>query len=126
MMCHVLVIEDEWLIGEHIEEIARGNGASSVDRAETERDAVNAALANPPALILSDVKLAEGTGPGAVWTIREQLGPCPVIFITGTPEACEPCDYAHAILGKPLQPSQIGEAFRAAVPGSDPAQPPAI
>ena len=60
-MCHVLVIEDEWIIGEHIEAIAREGGASSVDRAETEQEAIDAALANPPAVILSDVKLAEGT-----------------------------------------------------------------
>ncbi len=115
-MCHVLVIEDEWLIGEHIEAIAREGGASSVDRAETEQEAIDAALANPPAVILSDVKLAEGTGPKAVWAIRSRLGPCPVIFITGTPEACEPCDYAHAILDKPLQPHRIIDAFRAVVP----------
>ena len=115
-MCHVLVIEDDWLIAEHIEMIARESGASSVDRAETEQEAIDAALANPPAVILSDVKLAEGTGPNAVWTIREQLGPCPVIFITGTPEACEPCDYAHAILDKPLQPHSIIDAFRAVAP----------
>ena len=100
-MCHVLVIENEWLIGEHIEAIAREGGASLVDRAETEQEAIDAALANPLAVIISDVKLAEGTGPNAVWAIRKRLGPCPVIFITGTPEACEPCDSAYAILDKP-------------------------
>jgi CheY-like chemotaxis protein len=115
-MCHVLVIEDEWLIGEHIEAIALDAGATTVDRAETEQQAVAAAIASPPAVILSDVRLAEGTGPGAVATIRERLGPCPVIFITGTPEACEPCDYAHAILEKPLQPYSIAEAFRQVAP----------
>ena len=115
-MCHVLIIEDEWLIGEHIEVIAREHGASSVDRAETEQEAIAAAMANPPAVILSDVKLAEGTGPNAVQAIRAQLGPCPVIFITGTPEACEPCDYAHVILDKPLAPSKIIAAFRAVAP----------
>jgi len=115
-MCHVLIIEDEWLIGEHIEAIARDSGASSVDRAVSEREAVRAALAHPPAIILSDVNLAEGTGPAAVWAIRTHLGPCPVIFITGTPEACEPCDYAHAILNKPLEPLRIEQAFREVAP----------
>ena len=115
-MCHVLIIEDDWLIGEHIEALAREGGASSVDRAETEQDAINAALGNPPSVILSDVKLAEGTGPNAVLTIRSQIGSCLVIFITGTPEACEPCGYAHAILDKPLSPYKIIEAFRAVAP----------
>lgn len=115
-MCHVLVIEDEWLIGEQIEGIARDGGASSVDRAETEQEAIAAALAHPPAVILSDVKLADGTGPSAVWTIRSRIGPCPVIFITGTPEDCKPCDYAHAILDKPLQPHRIMSVFREIAP----------
>lgn len=115
-MCHVLIIEDDWLIGEDIESIARDGGATSVDRAETENEAVAAALAHPPAVILSDVKLAQGTGPNAVWSIRAQLGECPVIFITGTPDACEPCDYAHAILAKPLRPAEISAAFKTAAP----------
>lgn len=115
-MCHVLIIEDEWLIGEHIEAIAREAGASSVDRAETEQGAIEAAFANPPAVILSDVKLTEGTGPNAVWAILARFGPCPVKFITGTPEACKPCDYGHVILHKPLSPHKIIEAFRADAP----------
>jgi CheY-like chemotaxis protein len=115
-MCHVLIIEDEWFIGEQIEVIAREGGASSVDRAETEQEAVVLALARPPEVILSDVKLASGTGPSAVWTIRSRLGACPVIFITGTPDACEPCDYAHAILDKPLQPWKIKRAFEEVAP----------
>lgn len=115
-MCHVLIIEDDWLIGEHIEAIARESGASSINRAETEQEAITAAFANPPAVILSDVQLAEGTGPSAIWTIRQHLAPCPVIFITGTPEACEPCDYAEAILEKPLAPARIMEVFRAVAP----------
>ena len=115
-MCHVLVIEDEWFIGEHIEGIVRECGASSVDRAETEQEAINAAFAKPPAVILSDVRLAEGTGPNAIWAIRARVGPCPVIFITGTPEDCEPCDYAHAILAKPLDPDKIMAAFRQVAP----------
>lgn len=115
-MCPVLVIEDELLIAEHIEAIAFEAGATTVDRAETEQEALAIALARPPAVILSDVKLAEGTGPSAVWTIRERLGPCPVIFITVTPDACEPCEHAHAILHKPLQPRSITEAFRQVAP----------
>jgi two-component system, response regulator PdtaR len=115
-MCHVLIIEDDWFIAEHIEEVARDGGATSVDRAETEADAICAAVANPPSVILSDVQLAEGTGPAAVWEIRSRLGPCPVIFITATPEACEPCDYAAAILRKPIAPPEVIRIFQTVAP----------
>ena len=93
-------------MGEHIEVIAPHGNASSVDRAETEQQAIRAALANPPAVILLDVQLVEGTGPNAVWAIGARLGLCPVIFITGTPEACEPCDYAHCDPGQAPRPTQ--------------------
>ncbi|RYY15459.1 MAG: response regulator [Alphaproteobacteria bacterium] len=115
-MCHVLVIEDDWLIGEDIECVARDNGATSVDRAETEADAVALALARPPAVILSDVQLLEGTGPLAVLAIREHLGPLPVIFITATPDACQPCDYAATILRKPIMLAEVSQAFLAILP----------
>ncbi|NJC32844.1 CheY-like chemotaxis protein [Sphingomonas jejuensis] len=115
-MCHVLVIEDDWLVGEMIADVARDGGATSIERADTEAQAVACALARPPSVIMSDVRLAEGTGPAAVWQIRQLLGPRPVIFITGTPEECEPCDYAAAILSKPVAPADITRAFKAVVP----------
>ena len=115
-MCHVLVIEDDWLIGEDIECVARDNGATSVDRAETEADAIALALARPPAFILSDVQLLDGTGPLAVLAIRQHLGPLPVIFITATPDACEPCDYAATILCKPVMPAEVSQAFLKIIP----------
>lgn len=110
-MCHVLIIEDDWLIGEHIESVARDSGATSIDRAETEAGAVALALAHPPAIILSDVQLLEGTGPMAVRTIRAHFGPLPVIFITATPDSCQPCDGATAILRKPVTSSEVSHAF---------------
>lgn len=115
-MCHVLVIEDDWLIGEEIEWIARCNGAVSVDRAETEALAIAAALSHVPDVIFSDVRLSEGTGPQAVTQIMYQLGPMPVIFITATPDACEPCDYAAAILHKPASSTEIATIFRSVAP----------
>ncbi|GAA0463314.1 response regulator [Sphingomonas molluscorum] len=115
-MCHVLVIEDEWLIAEYVCELALSAGATSIDQAATQSDAVAAATKNPPAVILSEVQLAEGTGPLAVVEIMEQLGDVPVIFITGTPEACEPCHYAAAILSKPIDPHEVVGAFRKIAP----------
>lgn len=116
-MCHVLVIEDEPLIADHIGYIAERAGATSIAYAYTEMEAVASAKTQAPDVILSDVNLKEGgTGPRAVETIRDAAGPVPVIFITGTPEECEPCEYAAAILGKPVQEQRVIDAFRQVAP----------
>ena len=117
-MCHVLVIEDEPLIAEFVADIAERAGATSVDLAATECEAAAAARARTPDVILSDVNLQRGgTGPRAVQAICAFAGAVPVIFITGTPEDCEPCGDAIAILGKPIQPELVFQAFARAYPG---------
>lgn len=115
-MCHVLVIEDEWLISEHVADIARDAGATSIDVAETHQEAVDAANSRVPGIILSDVRLREGTGPQAVVAIMAEHGPIPVIFITGTPEDCIPCDPPAVIMGKPVQVQGLTETFRRLAP----------
>lgn len=115
-MCHVLVIEDEPLVAEYVADLASDGGATSIDFADTEASAIAAALAHRPSIIMSDVKLAEGTGPNACWSIIEQLGEVPVIFITGTREDCEPCQYASAILDKPIVAAEVIAAFRRVAP----------
>jgi CheY-like chemotaxis protein len=115
-MCHVLIIEDNWMIADHVAHIATSAGATSIDQAYTEKEAVAAALAHPPGVILSDVHLIEGTGPLAVSAIRQQLGDLPVIFITATPDACEPCGYAAAVLTKPVSAGPLMREFRRVAP----------
>ena len=116
-MCHVLVIEDEPLIADYVADLACMGGATSVVIAISEAEAVQAARAKVPAVILSDVDLKTGgTGPAACDAIRAELGAIPVIFITGTPEFCNPCDYAAAILGKPISAQHVVCAFRGSPP----------
>lgn len=110
-MCHVLIIEDEALVAMDIEDLLAAAGATSFDIASTETEAVEAAMANQPAVITSDVRLIEGTGPRAVDSIHKLLGDIPVIFITGTPEDCVPCDPPGIILGKPVDGAAITAAF---------------
>ncbi|KKC27903.1 hypothetical protein WP12_01395 [Sphingomonas sp. SRS2] len=95
-----------------IEDVLRAQGACTVDIAASQSEAVDAALAHRPDLITSDVCLADGRGPIAVRTIHDKLGPIPVIFITGTPEECDPCDPEDIILSKPLDHVAIATAFR--------------
>ena len=115
-MCHVLVIEDDWLIAEHISHLLESAGATYITVAATEADAIAAAHATLPGLITSDVQLAEGSGPSAVQTIIGTLGPIPVIFVTGTPEACQPCDPGMVILGKPVDDRALTMTFRRMAP----------
>ena len=115
-MCHVLIIEDEWLIAEYLTCLAERAGATSIAIACTEDEAVEAARERMPGIIFSDVKLLVGTGPRAVQAIFSALGEIPVIFITGTPEACQPCEPPGVILPKPVDPARVMEAFRRLAP----------
>lgn len=111
-MCHVLVIEDEPLIAMDLEALLECEGATSFSFADSERSAVESAIAHRPDFITSDVKLREGTGPAAITSILATLGPIPVLFITATPEACGPCAPPGRILRKPLDRPSVRRAFR--------------
>lgn len=111
-MCHALIIEDNWFIAEHLTVLAEEAGATSIVTATTEEEAVAAAREHKPTIILSDVKLGAGTGPRAVQTITAEAGDIPVIFITGTPADCEPCEPPGVILCKPIQPRAVVDTFR--------------
>ena len=115
-MCHVLIIEDEPFIAMILEDLLAQEGATSFAVAVTEQEAIESALARRPAVITSDVRLIEGTGPHAVKRIHEQLGEVPVIFITGTPEACRPCEPPGKVLTKPMDPRAVAAAFHEVVP----------
>ena len=110
-MCHVLIIEDEPVIAMDVQGLLAAIGAPSFSFAVTQDEAVREARRHPPALITSDVKLAQGTGPLAVEQILRELGDIPVIFITATPEDCEPCEPPARVLSKPMHEPSIARAF---------------
>lgn len=115
-MCHVLIIEDEPLLALLVRDVLEEVGATSFSFADTQERAVAAALTSPPALITSDVKLRDGTGPLAVNTIHDKLGPIPVIFITASPAECQPCNPPGRVLCKPLNLAALADAFREMAP----------
>lgn len=115
-MCHVLIIEDEVLIALDLQDLLEAHGAETFAFAETEAEAINAARERKPDFITSDVALREGTGPRAVEVILHEIGPVPVVFITGTPEACDPCPPPARILGKPLSRPALISAFQEMAP----------
>jgi CheY-like chemotaxis protein len=111
-----LIIEDEALIALDLQEMLETAGATTFSFAETEREAVDAARERRPDVIMSDVMLRQGTGPGAVEAIQYEMGPLPVIFITATPEACGHCGPPTIVLGKPMVDAKVREAFRLVAP----------
>ncbi|MFV0622651.1 response regulator [Sphingomonas sp. ac-8] len=111
-MCHVLIIEDEPLIATYLQTLLEDEGATSFDFASSEEEAVAAARAHLPAVITSDVMLTQGTGPHAVSRIFDELGEIGVIFVTGSPDQCEPCAPPGVVLSKPVQPADLAQAFR--------------
>ena len=115
-MCHVLVIEDDFLTADYLEDIAGRAGGTSVSTVTTEDGAIAAAHERRPDIILSDVRLACGTGPNAVAAIIARIGPTPVIFITGTPEDCTHCGPPAVVLGKPIQENLVLAHFRRLAP----------
>lgn len=88
-MCHVLPVEYDWLVAEHIAGLAADGGARPIRVAVTKREA---ARGQRPGIILCNVKLLEGMGPKAIETIMQEAGSIPVIFATGTPEDGQPCE----------------------------------
>jgi CheY-like chemotaxis protein len=115
-MCHVLIIEDEPLVAMDLEMLLASAGATSFSFAQSQPEAVEMALAHPPAFITSDVRLADGTGPLAVFDIHKVLGPIPVLFITGTPDACHPRELTDLVLTKPFDRTAVIRAFHVAQP----------
>jgi len=87
------------LIAMHLESLIADIDGTTIDLAATESEAVHMAGVRPPALILSDVRLSEGTGPTAVKAIRKMLGPVPVIYVTGNPDHA---DGDAPVIAKPI------------------------
>lgn len=114
-MCHALGIEDEPFIAMQIEDVLRDGGADTVTIAAAEADAIAAAQARRPDFIASDVRLLEGTGPGAVEVIRTMFASVPVTFITAWREACRGLDNVE-ISSKPVRATSLLDPFRRAAP----------
>ena len=110
-VCHVLIIEDDAMIALDLESLLEGQGATSFAFAASQDEAIAAAHARRPEVIVSDVTLVEGTGPMAVHEIRSVLGPIPVLYISGTPPAVHADDLLTRSLHKPVDRPAAVSAF---------------
>ncbi|WP_239017763.1 response regulator [Sphingomonas aracearum] len=107
----MLIIEDDALIALDLQGMLEAAGALSFSFADSEAEAIAEARARRPDVIASDVMLREGSGPGAVQAIHAEYGPLPVFYVTGTPEACQPCEPPVHIVPKPATQEAIRAAF---------------
>jgi CheY-like chemotaxis protein len=117
---HFLIIEDDLLLAMDLQDILADLGSRTTAVASTEEQAFKSALAQRPDLIVSDVRLAEGTGPKAIQRIREALGTIPAIYVTASPERARAEDPEAPILSKPFLPEQLAEAKLLVMRASEP------
>ena len=78
----ILIVEDDVLIGELLSMMLEDMGHEVCGIATTETDAVKTAAVQHPDLMICDMRLDEGTGPGAVETICKG-GFVPHIYVSG-------------------------------------------
>jgi CheY-like chemotaxis protein len=113
----VLIIEDEPLIAMQLEDLVRGLGHAIAGTAATRTQAVAAANAVPPGLVLADIQLADGSsGLDAVDDILQQFD-VPVIFITAYPERLLTGDRLEPtyLVTKPFQETSVRAAISQAL-----------
>lgn len=116
-MCHVLVIENDFLLADHMTQLIATAGGDSFDHASDAAEALASAARRRPDLIVSEVRLAQGDGRAAVAAILREHGAIPVMFVTGTPDARIPDAYSGAaprmaILTKPVADDDLVATFR--------------
>jgi DNA-binding LytR/AlgR family response regulator len=82
----VLVIEDEAIIAKDIELIVSDLGHRVIGPARTQEEAVSLALKTRPAVVVADVKLADGSS--GILAVNEMLKniDAAVIFVTAVPQ----------------------------------------
>jgi len=94
-----------------LQDLLEEAGATSFAFAATQQDAVMLALQQRPSVITSDIRLLQGTGPGAVAQIRYEMGTIPVVFITANPEVCDRTGPSTSILMKPFSSHEAARVF---------------
>jgi two-component system, response regulator PdtaR len=116
----VLIVEDDWMIGDHLKVVLEGLGYAVCGLAASADDAVKLAREEQPAVILMDVRL-QGPRDGieAVTEIR-RLTPVPVVFVTASSDS-ETLARIRAsgratVLFKPLRRGELKEVLARVCP----------
>ncbi|MGJ8560344.1 MAG: response regulator [Litorimonas sp.] len=114
---NVLIIEDEPIIAADIEGLVQDLGHTVDNVVATRSEAVKAATAKRPGIVLADVQLADGSsGIDAVADILADYD-VPVIFITAFPERLLTGDKPEPayLISKPFRPENVKAAISQAL-----------
>jgi DNA-binding response OmpR family regulator len=103
---HAFIIEDEYLIGQSLQDMLEGLGFTSFSFARSEDAAVMGAAEQTIDLITADVRLLPGDGVKAVEAIRASRN-VPVIYITGYKEELEERVPSAVVIQKPVKEAEL-------------------
>lgn len=113
----ILIIEDDIWIANHLQDILQSDGHTIVGIAKTAERAVELARDTKPNLIISDVRLEDGSS-GIISTIEiQRQNRIPTIFVTAFPEMVErlrPISCA-AIIAKPFNDNEVRSSVASAL-----------
>ncbi|WP_207483783.1 response regulator [Arenibaculum pallidiluteum] len=111
----ILIVEDEPLIAMAYRLVAMECGLQVSQSAEDSVTALRLARANPPAIAIIDLRLADGpTGDRLALTLHAELGVVP-LFVTGTPDLLSDAakSIAAAVLVKPVSHERLSRVLLA-------------
>jgi DNA-binding response OmpR family regulator len=113
---HAFIIEDDYLIGQSLQDMLERLGFDKFSFARSEDAAVQGAGDREIDLITADVRLLPGDGVQAVEAIcaRRKV---PVIFITGYADEIKDRAPDAIIIQKPVNGQQLANALELAIPG---------
>jgi DNA-binding response OmpR family regulator len=106
---HAFIIEDEYLIGQSLQDMLSDLGFTTFSFARSEDAAVMGANAQQIDLISADVRLLPGDGANAVEAICSRRD-IPVIYITGYAEELEERLPDAVVVQKPVRQEELAEA----------------
>ena len=108
---HAFIIEDDYLIGQALQDMLERLGFTEFSFARSEDAAVFAATDQAIDLISADVRLLPGDGVRAVEAIctRRQI---PVIFVTGYADELRDRAPGATVIQKPVKEHELAAAVR--------------
>lgn len=108
---HAFIIEDEYLIGQSLQDMLEPLGFTTFSFARSEDAAVFGANASGIDLITADVRLLPGDGVRAVEAICAKRK-IPVVFVTGYAEELQERMPTEIIVQKPIKEDDLAGAVR--------------
>ena len=108
---HALIIEDDYLIGQSLQDMLEPLGFTRFSFARSEDAAVFGANANDIDLITADVRLLPGDGVKAVEAICAKRH-IPVVFVTGYAEELQDRSPDATVIQKPIDAKELAAAVK--------------